>query len=136
MERIARKLRRIILLQFGLVTFRLHYRRILKPLIFMISGFSDVFLIPKTNSFLFGDAMILQFMQGTTHTIENRIFGNPKMLTIENVEIVLEDWAPTTHEDSFCNLLKIVYLGSTSSKQHEMFVFENLEYEINIYQTT
>ncbi len=35
-ERIAGKLRRIILLQFGRVTFRFHYGRDRKPLIFMI----------------------------------------------------------------------------------------------------
>ena len=49
MERIARKLRRIILLRFGLVTFRFHYWKTFKPLICMISGFSGVFLSPQTN---------------------------------------------------------------------------------------
>ena len=37
-KRLAQKLRRIILLHFGLVTFRFHYGGTLKPVIFMIFG--------------------------------------------------------------------------------------------------
>ena len=48
-KRIARKLRRIILLHFGLVTFRFHYWKTLKSLIFMISGFLGVTMCSKTN---------------------------------------------------------------------------------------
>ena len=44
-ERIAKKLCIIILLRFGLVTFRFHYRRTRKPLTFMIWGFSIRFPI-------------------------------------------------------------------------------------------
>ena len=46
MKRIAVKLRRMILLQFGLVTFRFHDGGTLNHLILMISGFSDVSLSP------------------------------------------------------------------------------------------
>ena len=46
---IAGKLRRIILLQYGLVTFRFAYMRTLKPFSFMISAFLDMSLSPKTN---------------------------------------------------------------------------------------
>ena len=49
MKRIAIKLRRISLLHFVLVTFRFHYGESRKPLIFMISGFSDVSMTHKTN---------------------------------------------------------------------------------------
>ena len=45
------KIRRTILLHFGLVTFRFADTRALKPIISMISGFSDVSLSPKTNYF-------------------------------------------------------------------------------------
>ena len=51
MERCDQKLRRIILLHFGLVTFRFHHGSPLKPFIFMISGFSDVSMTPQTNYF-------------------------------------------------------------------------------------
>ena len=37
-KRLAQKLRRIILLHFGLVTFRIHLKKTRKPYIFMISG--------------------------------------------------------------------------------------------------
>ena len=49
MKRIAQKLRRSILRHLGLVTFRFHYWRIMKPLIRMIWGFSDVSMTPRTN---------------------------------------------------------------------------------------
>ena len=39
----------IILLHFGIVTFRFHHGRNRKPIIFMIWGFSDVSMTPKTN---------------------------------------------------------------------------------------
>ena len=52
-KRIARKLRRIILLHFGQVTFRFDYWKTLKPLMFMIWGFSDVPMTPKNQVFLF-----------------------------------------------------------------------------------
>ena len=48
-ERYAQELRWIIVLHFGLVTFRFAYGKDRKPLISMISGFSDVSLAPKTN---------------------------------------------------------------------------------------
>ena len=38
MERLAQKLRRIILLQFGLVTFRMNFGKTQKDLMFMVSG--------------------------------------------------------------------------------------------------
>ena len=49
LRRIAPKLRRTILLHFGLITFAIHVGRTLKPLIFMIFGFWDVSMTPKTN---------------------------------------------------------------------------------------
>ena len=42
LKRMAEELRIIILLLLGLVTFRFHVWKTLKPLIFMISAFSDV----------------------------------------------------------------------------------------------
>ena len=51
-KRIAGKLRRIILLHFGLVTCRFHYGRSRKLLIFMILGFSDVSMTPQNQYYL------------------------------------------------------------------------------------
>ena len=45
----GQKLRGNIPVHFGLITFRFAYGRTLKPLISMISGFSNVSLGPKTN---------------------------------------------------------------------------------------
>ena len=42
-------LRTIILSHFGLVTFGFHYGRTPKPIMFMIFGFLDVSMTPKTN---------------------------------------------------------------------------------------
>ena len=48
-KRYASKLRRITLLQFGLITFRFADGGSLKPLIFMISGILNVSFLPQTN---------------------------------------------------------------------------------------
>ena len=48
-KRYGQKLRRIILLHFWLITFRFGDGRDRKPLMVMISGFSDVSPSPKTN---------------------------------------------------------------------------------------
>ena len=48
-KRIPQRLRGVILLHFGLVTFRFHYGRTPKPLMIMIFGFLDVSMTPKTN---------------------------------------------------------------------------------------
>ena len=52
-RRIGQQLRIIILLHFGLVVFRFHYWKTLKPFIFIIFGFSDVSMSPETNMFDF-----------------------------------------------------------------------------------
>ena len=49
MKRIIREVRIIILLYFGLVTFRIHYWKSLKPLISWFSDLADVTMSPKTN---------------------------------------------------------------------------------------
>ena len=53
-KRIGQKLRRIILLQFGLVNFRFHFRKTPKVIIFMFfSDLADVSMAPKTNLIYF-----------------------------------------------------------------------------------
>ena len=63
LKRYAQKLRRIILRQFELITFRFAHGRTLKPPIPMISGFLDVSLRPQTNYVFFGDPRIPQKVQ-------------------------------------------------------------------------
>ena len=53
-QRIAQRLRRNILLHFGLGTFRIHFRETRKPLIFMVSDLLDEAMTPKTNYMWFG----------------------------------------------------------------------------------
>ena len=48
-KNVAPKLCRIILLHVGLVTFRFHFGKARKPIMFMVFGFLDVSMTPKTN---------------------------------------------------------------------------------------
>ena len=50
-QRLAKTLGIIILLHFGLATVRFHFGKTRKLIIFMIWGFSDVSMTPKTNAF-------------------------------------------------------------------------------------
>ena len=75
-ERIARKFRRIILLQFGRITFQFHYGRILKLLTLMISGLLDVSMIPKTN-----------YVYVWRHQDTSIIPGNPKCFFENSISV-------------------------------------------------
>ena len=69
-KRIAGKLRRIILLHFGLVTFRFHYGEPPEKIVLaMISGFLDVFMTPQTKYVNFGDPNSLQKDQETSRNV-------------------------------------------------------------------
>ena len=50
-KRVGKKLRRVILLRFGFGTFGFHFGKTRKPFIFMVFGFWDVSMTPKTNYF-------------------------------------------------------------------------------------
>ena len=63
MRRIAQKLRRIIWLHFGLVSYRIQFRRTQKPCIFMFLDLLDVTTTPQSNIiFIFGGTRILQII--------------------------------------------------------------------------
>ena len=118
-KRYGQKLRRIILLPFGLVTFRFGYWRDRKPIIFMISGFLDVSLSPKTN-------MIYRWGHQDTsinprkipnHLKNNNNSENIKKLEIQHFENVGKDVCRT--------ILKI-----------RLICFGNLEDGIKIFQKT
>ena len=53
MTRLAQKLHIIILLHLGLVTFRIHLKKLRKRIIFMIFRFLDASMGPETNCFWF-----------------------------------------------------------------------------------
>ena len=48
-KRITQKLRRIILLHLGLITFRIHFRKTRKPRMCMFFSLADVTMTPKTK---------------------------------------------------------------------------------------
>ena len=51
MKRLTQKLRRAILLHFGLISFRFRFRKTRKPIICMVVWFLYVPMLPKTNCF-------------------------------------------------------------------------------------
>ena len=118
-KRTARKLGRIILLDFGLVTFRIHLR---KPENSSFSWFSDFRTcpwLPKPIILDFGDTKILWKIRET--------IPNPF-------------WEMLCWETSFVwksnNLLLLEKWRSKKSEDPSKIVFENLEYGINIFQKT
>ena len=66
-NRVARKLRRIILLQSSLVTFRLHFGKTRTVRMFMIFGPSVHGHFPKTNFLDFGYTKLFIRIQGPTY---------------------------------------------------------------------
>ena len=48
-KRVAQKLRRIIVLRFGLVPFRIHFRKARQLSFSLFSGVADVTMTPKTR---------------------------------------------------------------------------------------
>ena len=90
-KRYGQKLRRIILLHFGLVTVLFGYGRDRKPIIFMISGFSDVSTTPKTNIIYFLRHQDTQINPRYTPIMfKNSIYGNINTLEIENCRTILK----------------------------------------------
>ena len=113
MKSIAGKLRRNILLHFGLVTFRFHYGRDRKPVIFMISGFSGVSLTPQTNT------IYLWRHQDTSN--------NPKKpesflthIMLENINILEIDNVGSCGKERGRKIPNILNMGSISSREHEI----------------
>ena len=68
-ERFAQKLRRIILLHFGRITFRMHVGKIREALIFMVFGLWDVPMTPKPILCIFGDTKTFRTIQETYNII-------------------------------------------------------------------
>ena len=123
-KRYAEKLRSIILLHFGLVTFRFAYGLWENPknLICMISGFSDVSPSPNTNT-------IYLLRPQDTSTNPGKIqctfkkysfYKYQNFKTQQMKRLIWKRQAPTNHEDPSYTFLKILDMGSISSWKHEM----------------
>ena len=81
-QRTSRKLRRITLLHFGLVTFRIHFRTTRKPIILMVSGTGGRDHDSRNQLFLFLEApRYFKTIQETSRTIfKHVICGNLRIL--------------------------------------------------------
>ena len=112
MKRIAGTLHRIILLHFGLITFRLQYGGDRKPLICMISGFLDASMTPKTN-------MIYLWRHLETSNISKKenVVGESYSWKYQDYGNSLERW------------------GRESRRPVQLF-FDTIDYGINIFQKT
>jgi len=74
MEKRCLKAPRIILLHLELVTFRFGHGWDRKHIMFMISGFSDVSMAPRTISFILRDTRILQITNEQTQHILGKYY--------------------------------------------------------------
>ena len=63
LKRVAQSLRRIILLHFGLVTFRIHFGKTRKPSFLWFSDLADVTMTPQTNYLQLWRHQLLQVIQ-------------------------------------------------------------------------
>ena len=116
-KRVAQKLRRIILLHFGLVTFRIHFGRTRKPLVFVILDLVDMSMAPKTNYLKLWRHQITPNNPRKSRIISNRFFwksqniGNPNNWNYWNIS------GPKNPEDLFIKFLKILDMISISIKK-------------------
>ena len=127
MKRIAQKLRRIILLHLGLVTFRCHYGRTRKPLMFMIWGFLNVSTTPKTNIiYLWRHQNTLNNSRKNTESILENLCGKVKISELQLFELFGKDGDRTIPTIFLRCCLKILDMGSISFKNMK-WEFRNME---------
>ena len=134
-KRASRKLRRIILFHFGLITFRINYGRNRKPIICIISGFSDVSMTHNTNimrlwtpeHFKRNPKQILNHYQKVL--FGNTLFGNHISATCWNRR------AQKIMKIRLAISWKSWILDQYLPPKQDLFL-ENLEQGINIFQKT
>ena len=121
-KRYGQKLRKIIRLHLGLLTFlRFHYGRTLKPFIFMDFGFSDVSLRPKTNIIYLWRHQDTPKSTRKYHIIfKNIISGNSTTFELHPFEVFWKRRAPKHLDDPSNKFLKILDMGSISSRKSEI----------------
>ena len=119
-KRLTQQLRMIFLLHFGQSTFRIHYGRSRKHIMFMIFGFWDVSMTPKTKY------VYLRRHQDTPHNLTKSPNHFYKLLYLEIAKCwkykslsSLKKTRPDIPEDP-SNILESLNMGSISSRKHEM----------------
>ena len=120
-KRITEKLRRIILLHFGLlvIAFRFHYGRDREVIIFMISGFSDVSMTPQTNIiYLWRHQDTPNSSRKNTESFFEQYYYAYNSRHFENRKHQKRR-APTNHENRSYMFLKMLNMSSRSFKKHE-----------------
>ena len=114
-KRYGQKLRRILLLHFGSVIFQCHYGRDRKPFMFMISGFLDVSMSPKTNYvYLWRHQETSNNSRVPDTLFEKKKFANLKKWTSHILETLGKRWGRRIPTTRLSNSLKILNVGSIS----------------------
>ena len=112
---VAQKLRRIILLHFGLIFFRAHFSKKTKAITLFFRTWCTCPWLPKPIIHKFGYTKLLQVIQDKSESfLETIIWGKNEILGIENVGSVRKD-------------------GGRKSRRSVQWIVENLEYGISIY---
>ena len=115
-KRVAQKLHIVILLHYGLVTFRFHFRKYRKTIMFMIVWFLDVSMTPQTIFFKLWRLKILQNIQENTKLfLGNTIFGIFEIPEFDKCENCCKG-------------------GADKSWRFVLQIRENLAHGINIFQ--
>ena len=146
----TQKLRRIILLHFGLITFRFHFGKIRQVIIFIMFVFGRVHDSQNQSRILnCGPTKSLQMMQDEIpnlfkayYTWESQNLGNRKFWSFGKRR------GPGNPEDPSNKLLKTLNMGAISLRKHGMAIWQyginvfkkawigTLEYGINIFKKT
>ena len=117
-KRVARKLRRIILLHFRLEPFRFHFGKTRKPFIFMVFGILDVPSASQTNHFKFS---IHHISPNISRILKANALSKQSYFEISNsCTPNISKGLETTRTETSCRFV--------------VFLFGNLEHGINIYQ--
>ena len=117
LTRYGQQLRRIILLHFGLVTFRFASGSARKPSISKISRFLDVSLSPNTNNLYFSRHQDISNNLGKSIFSKNIIVINLNSLQIQHVENRGKDGHRTIMK-SVLEKLKVLKMRSIASWKH------------------
>ena len=76
----------------------------------------------------------LQIIQENPETFSKSIIWEISKSWNSNILTSLEKTGPENPEDSPNDVLKLLKMGSISSRKHEMDILEDVEYGISIYQ--
>ena len=115
-----------MLLHFGFVTFPFHYRKTRQPLMFMILGFSDVSMIPKTNIIHFSRHQDTPNNSRRNPTsFSNMIVSEISLLGKSKCLKHSKRRALDNPDDPSNQFLKVLDMGPISSRKHEMMILSD-----------